>query len=277
MATQILVPVHTHLDGNSEALADHAVAVAAQLKAELHGLILNADFPTISSPLGNLLIDIPALVAEAREKARRHGAAVAAALTRAAEAQAVPLRLTHLDRFPGAATEAVTQLARYHDLTLVGIGRDVWPPATAEAAVFGSGRPVLLVPEDRPVAATGTVLIAWDGSRVAARAVADAAPFLARATRVVVAAVTDEKALPESGAPEALGDHLARHGIAATIARLRANGSPIAAALQQHGAEIGAGLMVMGAFGHSRMRDFVLGGATSGILKDLRLPVLLSH
>ncbi|BBK38712.1 universal stress protein A [Allostella sp. ATCC 35155] len=278
MATQILVPVHTHLDGNAETLADHAVAVARHRKAELHALVLDADFPALSSPLGNLLIDVPALVGEAKAKAHQRGVAVAAALAREAGKHDVPLRTTRIECYPMAASEIVTRLARYHDLTLVGIGtRDAWPQATAEAATFGSGKPVLLVPEERPVAPAGTVVIAWDGSRVAARAVADAAPFLALATRVVVASVIDEKALADGDAAERLVDHLARHGVAATVARIRAEGSPIAAALQEHAAGIDAGLLVMGGFGHSRMRDFVLGGATSGVLKDPRLPILLSH
>ncbi|WP_374440557.1 universal stress protein [Stella sp.] len=278
MAVQILVPIHTHLDGNAATLADHAVAVARRSKADLHALVLNADFPPLSSPLGNLLIDIPALIGDAKEKARQRGTAVVDALERQAGAHGVALRITRLDCFPVAASEIVTRLARYHDLVLVGLGtRDAWPQATAEAAVFGSGKPVLLVPEERPVAEPDTVLVAWDGSRVAARAVTDAGPFLARASRVVIAAVTDEKALAETDAGERLAEHLARHGITATVSRLRSQGRPIATVLQDHGAEIGAGLLVMGAFGHSRMRDFVLGGATSGILKALRMPVLLSH
>jgi len=65
--------------------------------------------------------------------------------------------------------------------------------------------------------------------------------------------------------------------VEATVARVQSRGRPIAETLQEHAQEIGAGLLVMGGFGHSRMRDFVLGGATGGILKDLRLPVLLSH
>lgn len=278
MATQMLVPVHTHLDGNAETLADHAVAIARHMRAELHALVLDADFPALSSPLGNLLVDVPALVGEAKEKARQRGTAVASALKREAATHDVPLRTTRMDCYPVTVSDTVTRFARYHDLTLVGIGSsDAWPQATAEAAVFGSGKPVVLVPEERPVAPAGTVLVAWDGSRVAARAVTDAAPFLALATRVVVASVIDEKALADADAADRLVDHLARHGVAATVARIRAEGSPIAASLQEHAAGIDAGLLVMGGFGHSRMRDFVLGGATSGVLKDPRLPVLLSH
>ena len=116
-----------------------------------------------------------------------------------------------------------------------------------------------------------------DGSRVAARAVSDAGDFLQRAQTVTIASVTDEKVLPDEDPGSRLAEYLSRHDIEATVARVQSRGRPIAETLQEHAQEIGAGLLVMGGFGHSRMRDFVLGGATGGILKDLRLPVLLSH
>ena len=83
--------------------------------------------------------------------------------------------------------------------------------------------------------------------------------------------------MPEEDPGSRLADYLTRHGIQTTVARVQSHGRPIAQALQEHAREIGADMLVMGAFGHSRIRDFVLGGATSGILRQLELPVLLSH
>lgn len=94
---------------------------------------------------------------------------------------------------------------------------------------------------------------------------------------VTVASVTDEKALPDKDPSSRLAEYLSRHDISATVAQVQTRGRLIAETLQEHAREIGADMLVMGGFGHSRMRDFVLGGATSGVLKDLRLPVLLSH
>ncbi|MCY7279412.1 MAG: universal stress protein [Sphingomonas bacterium] len=278
MKLQIIVPVHTYPDGNSDNIAAHVAAVARYLNADVHALVLNADFPRVSSALGNLLIDVPALIAGTKQKCRERGAAVIKAMEIAIEPLGIRLQTTQMECFPGAAGDVVNSFARYHDLVLVGIGAsDVTPQSTAEAAVFGSGRPTLLVPEDKPMVTFGHVLIAWDGSNAAARAVSDARDFLRRAQTVTIASVTDEKALPDNDPGSRLAEYLSRHDVLATVAQLQTRGRPIAETLQEHAQEIGAGMLVMGGFGHSRVRDFVLGGATSGVLNDLRLPVLLSH
>lgn len=278
MTLQILVPLHTYPDGNSDNIALHAAAIARHLNADVHALVLIVDFPRFSSPLGNLLIDVPALIGEVKAKCRERGSAIIKAMEREMGPLGIRLRTSKIECFSSAGGGVVTSLARYHDLVLVGIGTsDVTPQATAEAAIFGSGRPTLLVPEDTPVAAFGHVMIAWDGSRVAARAVSDARDFLQRAQTVTIVSVTDEKALPDEDPGSQLAEYLSRHDIEATVARAQSRGRPIAETLQEHAHEIGADLLVMGGFGHSRIRDFVLGGATGGILKDLRLTVLLSH
>ncbi|MBR1024700.1 universal stress protein [Bradyrhizobium viridifuturi] len=278
MKLDILVPIHTYPDGNADKFALHVAAAAKQLGADVHALVLNADFPRVSSALGNMLLDVPALIGGAKAKCRERGSSVIQAVEREMGPLGIPLRTTQTECFPGAAGDVVNGFARYHDLVLVGIGAsDVTPQATAEAAIFGSGRPTLLVPEDAPPATFGHVMIAWDGSRVAARAVSDARDFLQRAQTITIASVTDEKALPDEDLGGRLAEYLSRHDIEATVAQVQSRGRPIAETLQEHAREIGAGMLVMGGFGHSRMRDFVLGGATSGILKDLRLPVLLSH
>lgn len=173
---------------------------------------------------------------------------------------------------------AAETYARYHDLIVTGIGiNDVSMEATVETVILASGRPTLLVPQDLPPSLFQHVMIAWDGSRVATRAVADAHDFLRLAKTVTIAVVTDEKVLPERNPALRLGEYLDLHGINTTVALVQAGRRPIANALQEHAVEIGADMMVLGAFGHSCMRDFVMGGATAGILQNLELPVLLSH
>ena len=278
MKLDILVPIHTYPEGNAGNIALHAATIARHLKADVHALVLNADFSRVSNALGNMLIDVPALIGEAKAKSRERGAAVVLALETEMGPLGIPLRTTHIECFPGAAGDVVSSLARYHDFVLVGLGAiDVSPQATAEAVIFGSGRPTLLVPEDAATLTFGHVMIAWDGSWVAARAVSDARDFLQRAQTITIASVTDEKALPDEDPGSRLAEYLARHDIEATVARVQSRGRPISETLQEHAREIGAGMLVMGGFAHSRMRDFVLGGATNGILRNLRLPVLLSH
>ena len=278
MTLQILVPLHTYPDGNSAAIAGHVGAAARHLKADVHGLVLNATFPPASSIMGNMLINVDSMVREVKAKCHIRGAALVKAMQAELEPIGINFRSTELDCTLGTIGGAAETIARYHDLIVVGLSaNDVSMEATAETVVFGSGRPTLLVPQDLPPSQYQHVMIAWDGSRVATRAVADALNFLRLAKTVTIAVVTDEKALPDENPGMKLAGYLDRHGIGAVVSLVHTQRRPIAQTLQDHAREIGADMMVMGAFGHSRMRDFVMGGATTGILRDLKLPVLLSH
>ncbi len=194
---------------------------------------------------------------------------MAAGVQTATEAIAAPL---------ATLGEAAAARARYFDLSLVGWeAGNATSRMTAEAVVLGSGRPTILLPELFEISSFEHVAIAWDGSRVAARAVADARLFLQRASKLSVITVLDEKPLEEEDAGERLAGVLAARGLQAEAVPVKAQDCPIAETLQQTAIEKGAQLLVMGGYGHSRIRDFVLGGATEGILSDLLMPVLLSH
>lgn len=278
MSLDILVPIHTYPYGNSTKLAPHCASIARHLDATVHAIVLGVEFPPVSSPLGNLLIDVPNLISETKSACRERGAAVASAMESEMKVAGLQMRTTHVESYPGSVGDLVGKLGRYHDMVVIGIrADDVTARDTAEAVLFGSGKATLLVPEDAQPKPFGNVMIAWDGSRAASRAVADAREFLNLAERVTILLVTDEKEFPNSDIGEQLADHLARHHIAADIAKTNSDGCAVAETLQDYANEIDAGLLVMGAFAHSRMRDFVLGGATNGILKNLRVPALLSH
>src|SRR6185312_16316140 len=160
------------------------------------------------------------------------------------------------------------EYARMRDLTIVPA------PAAhvqwlAEAIIFGSGRPTLVLPEiSRPKPPRlDHVIVAWDFSRPAARAVADAIPLLEKAKRVHILTVTNEKAIDSNRSSAELARNLARHGIDVVVDRI----------LRTQAASSEADLLVMGAYGHSRFREFVLGGATRDILANPPVPVLFSH
>lgn len=278
MRLQMLVPLHTYPEGNAERIAVHVAAFARHLEADVHALVLAAEFPGISSALGNLLIDMHAMVSDAKAKCRTRGGALVRALEAELGATGVALRSGEVECLPTTFGDVVADRGRYHDMILVGLGSDDSTlQNTAAAAIFGSGRPTVLVSEAASPSSPEHVMIAWDGSRVAARAVADAGEFLRRAKTVTIATVVGEKPLPDHPVAERLADYLGLHGINAEVAQVRNAGRPIAETLQQHARDVGAGLLVMGGFGHSRMRDFVFGGATSGILKNLQVPALLSN
>jgi len=180
----------------------------------------------------------------------------------------------------GDPVDLVALHARYADLTVVGQAsppdKPNGEPSLAHDLVLRSGRPVLVVPytgTQRPIGER--IVVAWNGSREAARAVGDAMPILERAATVDVLSIEPEGLGDEPGADIAL--HLARHGIRATAKRSVANAIDAGDVLLNFVADTGADLIVMGAYGHSRMREIVLGGVTRSVLDHLTVPALLSH
>lgn len=277
MKRELLVPLVTYPEASSDAVATNAVAVARHLGADLHALDINVDIPNISTALSELLLKLPEMIRQAETTSRKRGQALLAVMKETASRAGVTLTTSEIAAPPARFGEVAAANARYYDLSLIG-----WEAGnqagrmTAEGLVFASGRPVMLLPDTTQVDVIDHVVIAWDGSRASARAVADAHPFLERASEITVVTVLGEKAIREKDA-ERLTRELQKRGYPATGDAIRAEDCAISETLQEHALEIGGQLLVMGGYGHSRIRDFVLGGATNGILDDLRLPVLLSH
>ena len=184
----------------------------------------------------------------------------------------------------GDTGEVASVHARYADLTVLGqvdpdnpIGASDLP----EQVILGSGRPVIVVPYAGKFKRMGQrVMVAWNASREATRAVNDALPILERAASVRIVSVNPEDgpswghgAIP--GADISL--HLARHGVRVEAETINADDVRVDDALLSRAFDVGADLIVMGAYGHSRLGEFVLGGATRHILRQITIPVLMSH
>jgi len=176
---------------------------------------------------------------------------------------------------------AVRLNARYADLVIAGQPEPGEPLAKAFAGelVLSTGRPVLFVPyAGRFPDAGKRVLVAWNASREAVRAVRDALPLLARADFVEVVAFDPALGGDHGEVPGAdIALYLARHGVKATAARQNAADVEIGAQILSRAADAGADLIVMGGYGHSRLREFVLGGATRSVLEAMTVPVLMAH
>ncbi|HZQ74168.1 MAG TPA: universal stress protein [Burkholderiales bacterium] len=185
----------------------------------------------------------------------------------------------------GDALAAIRLSARYADLVVMGqpdrYEDDINEPHAAFPGdvVMSVGRPVLFVPYAGRFASVGArVLLAWNASREAARAVSDALPFLARAKRVEVVAFDPERNPDHGQVPGAdIALYLARHGVKASAAQQTGTRIDIGAQILSRAADIEADLIVMGAYGHSRFRELVLGGATRTVLESMTVPVLMSH
>jgi nucleotide-binding universal stress UspA family protein len=151
------------------------------------------------------------------------------------------------------------------------------PPATPtlETALMESGRPVLVAAQDVPEAVGRKVAVAWRATVPGVHALQGALPILTRAAEVTIITVDDGAS--EGATPEEVAHHLTRHGIAAASRHVGAQGREAGAAILEQASEADADLLVMGAYAHSRLRQFILGGVTSTVLRQASLPLLLAH
>jgi nucleotide-binding universal stress UspA family protein len=178
------------------------------------------------------------------------------------------------------AADQFGRMARRFDLSVVMQAEEETIPAEeliAEAALFQSGRPLLVVPYVHTGALKlDRVMVCWDGGAAAARAIGDAIPILARAKAVDVVMVLGEEGKRDVIPGADMGQHLARHGLNVDVKRIVADGK-VQETLLSHAADISADLVVMGGYGHSRLREFILGGVTRGMLASMTVPCLMSH
>lgn len=180
--------------------------------------------------------------------------------------------------------EALQLHARYADLAVVGQHDPddelaMVPASFPELAVLAAGRPVLLVPYAGTFPSIGErVLVAWSDTREAARAVTDALPLLQRAKKVMVFTVdAGRNGAPAATAGQDISLYLARHGVTVEAVPTQTAGIDIGSRLLSHAADLSADLIVMGAYGHRRLRQLVLGGVTRSLMEQMTVPVLMSH
>ena len=255
----------------------YAISMAAALKAHVAGIAFAYDPVEMMAQWGYMAAAVGEQWPDYKEQAAATLDGFSEAADRAAisfERIMVPVDLANVgDRFGG--------IARRFDLSIVAqpeAEKAAVEKMIVSGAIFDSGRPVIVVPyiQTAPFK-LDRVMICWDNSRPAARAIADAMPLLglARSTEVVTVV---EDALNEDEPDRAdIGQHLTRHGLSVNINRIVREKIDVASALLSHAADSGADLIVMGAYGHSRLREFILGGVTQSMLRSMTVPVLMSH
>ena len=272
----ILVVLTSYPEPTPVSVVEEAVAVASLLGAHIAALSCEMHVQVPGHFMSGAVVGLPGIIAEEAGKSRRNAQDLLASFE-AAAAKAGVSRESMLERCQTVEVpELLVEYARLRDLTIMPEQNDRW---YAEAVMFGSGRPTLILPQkprSRPFE-LGTVAVAWDFSRAAARAVSDAMPLLEKAKRVRVVTVLNEKRLDQKHSAEGLSKNLTRHGIDIVLDRVDAKGRPIGAVLEAYVASHGVDMLVMGAYGHSRLREFVLGGATNSLLSKPPLPILFSH
>jgi nucleotide-binding universal stress UspA family protein len=183
----------------------------------------------------------------------------------------------------GKVSETVVRQARQADLVILGqVNPDHPPPPEGrqlvEDVLMTSGRPILVIPYIGHFQTVGSrILIGWNNSREATRAVNDAIPLLARAASVTILEVSPRRSATDDAFGADITLHLAHHGIRAETIRAVQAGSSAPDLLLNYAADVSADLLVIGGYGHSRLRELVLGGVTRELLRHMTLPVLMSH
>lgn len=268
--------------------ADAALAIgsAARLAraqdAHLDILVLGVDRTQLGySYIGTGAVLMEVALERAETEARETEAAARAAL--AAEAEDLRWGLEAAVTQLGALTELVAQRARFADIVVLarpyGPGKGNESEAVVEAALFEGRVPVLVLPESGLVSATPRrVVLAWNQSAEALAATRQALPLLKAADTVDITVVDPPPHGPERSDPGGmLCQMLVRHGAHAEVSVLARSMPRISDVLARHITDVNADLLVMGAYGHSRFREAILGGATRNMLEKAQVPVLMAH
>ena len=276
----ILLALTTYPEPTATAVLDDAVAISAALGARISAIACHVKVQVPGSVLGHVLGDIPAMIGAEAKKSALNAEKLLAGFEDTAQRSGVfqerILEVCLTSEVPGVLVD----YARLHDLTIVPVSeRNHVGNWYAEAIIFGSGLPTMILPEARKRAdfALNTVIVAWDFGRPAARAVGDALPLLEKVKRVFILTVTNEKAIDTKRSGAELAKHLARHGVNVTLDVVDSAGRSIGEAIESHVASRNGDLVVMGAYGHSRLREFILGGATRSMLARPPVPIFFSH
>jgi nucleotide-binding universal stress UspA family protein len=272
------VLVNLTVGASRDVAGDYAVSIGHTLSAHVAGVAFAYDPVLPPSIMGG----IPAEYIESQRRESENASATAiSSFENAARRQGVSAESRMLSASLAGAADLFSHLARRFDITVVGQAEpDKASPEEliVEATLFGSGRPVVVVPYiQREPLKLDRVMVCWDASRNAARAIADAMPLLTRAKQVEVVIVANEGVKGDEVPGADIGQHLARHGLHVEVKRLVSGGVDVANTLLSFAADSSIDFIVMGGYGHSRLREFILGGATRGILGSMTVPALMSH
>lgn len=261
----------------SKTAIDYACQAALRFSAKLKVTSprLNARVPTHFLASGMMA----GLKRQFDQEAAAKSEELEAYVAKKAEAIGVDVRVTKVaEAWPWSAGDMAWR-GRTSDLCVLGL------PQTSdedrfdvEDWIFGVGRPCLLYPNESQVAfGLDSVLVAWDFSKAAVRAISDALPMLKASKKVRLMTVRGEKEIRVEDIKTPIIELLAAHDVEAEFIEVELGSRSVGAAMLQQAQQVNANMIVMGAYGHSRLKEFVLGGATKEILNTTRIPLLMSH
>ena len=261
-----------------DAARDYAISVSAAFGA--HIAAIGFAYEPVLPPVDTGSAVPFEMIDAMREENKQAATTAIAQFEEAARLAAVSAESRLIEASMSGATRVFGSIARSFDLSVVGQAdpNSLRDDLMVEGALFDSGRPILVVPYiQRTGLKLDRVMVCWDGSRNAARAINDAMPFLSRAKAVDVVTISTGK--DKSGEIKGvdIAQHLARHGLNVELRAINAGDVDVPNVILSDAADRDADFIVMGGYGHSRLREFVLGGATRGILASMTVPALMSH
>jgi nucleotide-binding universal stress UspA family protein len=257
--------------------ADYALSIAIAFQAHVAGIGFAYE-PVVGPSVIGISADI--IDAQRRESNQAAKAAIER-FDKAARAASLSAETRMVSATMAGAADIFGRIGRRFDMSVVRQAEpdnSLLEEMVIEGALFESGRPVLIVPYvQKEGLKLDRVVVCWDGSRTAARAAADALPLLRRANAVDVLTVGKDRGKSDELPAADIGQHLARHGLKVDVHRIVEPDIDVASSILSYAADASADLLVMGGYGHSRLRELVLGGATRGILSAMTVPTLMSH
>jgi nucleotide-binding universal stress UspA family protein len=270
--------VNLTLEAARDPAADFAISIAAAFEAHIAATAFAFDpvvTPAVLDGLSATWVDVQ------RDESRAAAAAAIDRFEAAARREGLSAEHRLFQTSLGDAIALFGRIARHFDLSVVKQQEPDRPNGDdliVEAGLFQSGRPVVVVPyiQNTPLK-LNRVLVSWDCSHGAARAIGDAMPFLHRAKAIDIVTVTNGRIKKNEVPGVEIGQHLARHGLKVDVRQIVAEDLDVANTILSYAADNAVDFIVMGGYGHSRLREFVLGGTTRGILHTMTVPALMAH
>ena len=264
--------------GEHDPAGNYAISVAATFEAHVLGVAFAYEPVVPGSVMGGIP---PEFLETQRAESEKTARAAIDRFEQAAKREGISYETRMVTASVAAASDQLARMGRRFDLIVLGQATREQPTPedlVDEGVLFDSGRPVVFVPFIQKAGLKlDRVIVCWDGGRAATRAIGDAMPFLEKAKQIEVVVVGSKPPKSDEVSGADLGQHLARHGVKVDVKRITSPDIDVASTVLSYAADSSADMIVMGGYGHSRLREFVLGGATRAILESMTVPVMMSH
>jgi nucleotide-binding universal stress UspA family protein len=271
--------VHVPSERLARSVVEGAVSLATRRNARLQAVSVGYESANVGIPIGGGAA-VAAVFEMEHERAEERADAALSIFEAEARSYNINYSLRAVTGAPQDGTAQIAAMARLADLTILlqpDYERDTFDNTLPVEVLFQCGGPVLFIPYTHKGPLNfKRIGIAWNGSRLAARAVRDARPFLKDAQEITIMSVNEpsKHEIPSAGD---LATHLARRGLTAKLERAAADDIDVQSTILSMAAATGLDLIVMGAYGHSRLQEWLLGGVTRGMLQSMTVPTLMSH